>query len=109
MGISEKRRRDTRIIMLYKGLKAVASTSTNDLVPPIRHVRKHHSLTFQNPFANTDIYKNNFFPQTITDLNSLTDYLLSVAEDAEDCVAKFTSLVRATPKGLTSLITGLGE
>ena len=55
----------------------------------------HHSLPFQTPFANTDIYKCSFFPQTIRDWNSLTDTLLSAAEVAEDSVAKFTSLVRA--------------
>ena len=70
-------------------------TPTNDLVPPIRHVRNHHSLAFQTPFANTDIYKCSFFPQTIRDWNSLTDTFLSAAEGAEDSVAKFTSLVRA--------------
>ena len=81
----KKRRRDSRIIMLYKGLKGAASIPTNGLAPPIRHVRNHHSLAFQTPFANTDIYKCSFFPQTIRDWNSLT----------EDSVAKFTSLVRA--------------
>ena len=35
--------------MLYEGLKGAASIPTNDLVPPIRHVRNHHSLAFQNP------------------------------------------------------------
>ena len=90
------RRRDSRItcIMLYKGLKGAASIPTNDLVPPIRHVRNHHSLAFQTPFANTDIYNSSFFPQTIRDWNSLTDSLLSAAEGAED-FAKFTSLARA--------------
>ena len=91
----KKRRRDSRIIMLYKGLKGAASIPTNDLVPHIRHVRNHHSLAFQTPFANTDIYKCSFFPQTIRDWNSLTDTFLSAAEGAEDSVAKFTSLVRA--------------
>ena len=81
--------------MLYKGLKGAASIPTNDHVPPIRHVGNHHSLAFQTPFANTDIYKCCFFPQTIRDWNSLTDTLLSAAECAEDSVAKFTSLVRA--------------
>ena len=47
VGISEKRRRDSRIIMLYKGLKGAVSISMNDLVPPIRHVRNHHFLAFQ--------------------------------------------------------------
>ena len=91
----KKRRRDSRIIMLYKGLKGAASIPTNDLVPPIKHVRNYHSLAFQTPLANTDIYKSSFFPQTIRDWNSLTDSLLSAAECAEDSVAKFTSLVRA--------------
>ena len=34
-------------------------------------------------------------PQTIRDWNSLPDSLISFAEDVGDCVAKFTSLVRA--------------
>ena len=93
--LEKKRRRDSRIIMLYKALKGAASIPTKDVVPPIRHVRNHHSLAFQTPFANTDIYKCSFFPQTIRDWNSLTDTRLSAAEGAEDSVAKFTSLVRA--------------
>ena len=100
----KNRRRDSRIIMLYKGLKGAASIPTNDLVPPIRHVRNHHSLAFQTPFANTDIYQCSFFPQTIRDWNSLTDTLLSAAEGAEDSVH-----FSCKGKGLTSLITGPGE
>ena len=38
--------------------------------------------------------KGSFFPQTIRDWNALPDSLTSSAEHAEDCVAKFTSLVR---------------
>ena len=34
-------------------------------------------------------------PQTIRDWNALPDSLISYGEDAEDFVAKFTSLVRA--------------
>ena len=83
------------MIMLYKGLKGAASLPTNDLVLPIRHVRKHHCLAFQTPFANTGIYKCSFFPQNIRDWNSLTDTLLSAAKGAEDSVAKFIPLVRA--------------
>ena len=52
-------------------------------------------MAFQTPIANTDVYKGSFFPQTIRDWNALPDSLISSAEDAEDCVAKFTSLVRA--------------
>ena len=45
--------------------------------------------------ANTDVYKGSFFPQTIRDWNALPDSLISSAEDVENCVAKFTSLVTA--------------
>ena len=37
-------------------------------------------------------------PQTIRDWNAHPDSLISSAEDAGDCVAKFTSLVRARDK-----------
>ena len=52
-------------------------------------------MAFQTPNIKTDVYKGSFFPQTIRDWNALSDSLSSSAEDAEDCVAKFPSLVRA--------------
>ena len=52
-------------------------------------------MAFQTPSADTDVYKGSIFPQTIRNWNALPDYLISSAEDAEDCVAKFTPLVRA--------------
>ena len=91
----KKRRKDSRLIMLYKGLKGAASIPTNDLVPPIRRTRNHHSLAFQIPMAGTDIYKSSFFPQTIRDWNLVTDSLITASECAVDTVIKFTSLVRA--------------
>ena len=60
---------------------------------PPRRARNQHSKAFQTPIANADVY--NFFPQTIRDCNALPDSLTSSAKDAEDCVAKITSLVRA--------------
>ena len=55
------------------------------------------SVAFQIPIAtcNIDAYKGSFFPHTIRDWNAVSDSLISSAEVAEDCVAKFTSLVRA--------------
>ena len=91
----KKRRKDSRLIMLYKGLKGAASIPTNDLVLPIRHTRNHDSLAFQTPLVGTDIYKSSFFPETVRDWNSLTDSLVSASECAVDSVSKFTSLVRA--------------
>ena len=91
----KKRRKDNRLILLYKGLKGKASVPTDDLIPKTRRCRNQHSMAFQTPIASTDVYKGSFFPQTIRDWNALPDSLISSAEDAEDCVAKFTSLVRA--------------
>ena len=90
-----KRRKDSRLIMLYKCLKGAASIPTDDLVPPNRLTRNHHSLAFQTPLTGTDIYKSSFFPQAIRDWNSLTDSLISASERAESSITTFTSLVRA--------------
>ena len=91
----KRRRRDVRLILFYKGLKGRASLPTDDLIPPNRRCRNHHSLVFQVQSARTDIYKGSLFPQTIRDWNALPDSLVSSVEDAEDSVARFTSLVRA--------------
>ena len=90
----KKRRKDNRLILLYKGLKGKYSLSADDLVPRTRRTRNQHSMAFQTPIANTDVYKGSFFPETIRDWNGLPDSVILSAEDAEDCVAKFTSLVK---------------
>ena len=92
----KKRRRDSRLILLYKGLKGKASIPTDDLIPLVRRCQNDHYMAYQVPIANTNIYKCSFFPQTIRDWNVLPDSLISSAEGAEDGAAKFTSLVRAT-------------
>ena len=94
----KKSGKDNRLILLYKGPKGKDIVPTDDLIPKTRRCRNQHSMAFQTPIANTDVYKGSFFPpppQTIRDWNALPDSLISSAEDAEDCVAKFTSLVRA--------------
>ena len=83
-GSLKKRRRDSRLILLYKGLNGDASIPTDNLIPPplprplpvparpppIRRSRNLRLLTFQ---TRTDIYKGPFFPQTIKDWNALPD------------------------------------
>ena len=91
----KKRRKDNRLILLYKGVTGKASITTYDLIFKTRRGRNRHSKAFQTPIANTGVYKCSFFPQIIRDWNVLTDSLISSAEDAEDCVAKLTSLMRA--------------
>ena len=47
----KKRRRDSRLILLYKGLKDEASIPTDDLNPLVRRCRNHHSMAYQVPIA----------------------------------------------------------
>ena len=60
-----------------------------------RCCRNQHSLAFQISSASTNAYLHSFFPKTIRDCNELPDSLISSAEMSDDCVSKFTSLVRA--------------
>ena len=48
----KKRRRDSRLILLYKGLKGKASIPTDDLIPLVRCCRNDHSMAYQVPIAN---------------------------------------------------------
>ena len=89
-----RRRKDNRLILLYKGLKVKARIPTDDLIPKTRRGRNKHSLAFQIPSASKDLYKYSFFPQTIRDWNDLPESLIS-SELSDDSVSKFTSLVRA--------------
>ena len=45
----KKRRKDNRLILLYKGLKGKARIPTDDLSPKTRRGRNQHSLAFQIP------------------------------------------------------------
>ena len=91
----KKRRKDYRLILLYKGLKGKARIPIDDLVPKTRHCRNQHPLSFQIPSTSKEVYKNSFFPWTIRDWNDLHESLISSSELSEDSVSKFTSLVRA--------------
>ena len=91
----KKRRKDNRLILLYKGLKGKARIPTDDLIPKTMRGRNQHSLAFQIPSASKDVYQYSFFPQTIRDWNDLPESLISSSELSDDSVSKFTSLVRA--------------
>ena len=61
----KKRRRDSRVILLYKGLKDKASIPTDDLIRLVRRCRNDHSMAYQVPIANTNIYKCSFSPRPL--------------------------------------------
>ena len=82
----KKRRKDKRLILLYKGLKGKARIPTDDLIPKTGRGRNHHSLAFQIhvPSASKDVYKYGFFPQTIRDWNDLPESLIFSSELSDD-------------------------
>ena len=56
----KKRRRDSRLILLYKSLKGAASNPTDDLIPQIRHSRNHYSFPLQElPFTRLILPSDN--------------------------------------------------
>ena len=61
----KKRRRDSRLILLYKGLKGKASIATDDLIPLVRRWTYDHFMAYQVPIANTDIFKCSFSPRPL--------------------------------------------
>ena len=61
----KKRKRDSILILLYKGLKGKASIPTDDLIPLVKRCRNDHSMAYQVPIANTDIYKCSFSPRPL--------------------------------------------
>ena len=91
----KKRRKDNRLILLYKGLKGKARIPTVDLIPKTRRGRNQHSLAYQIPSASKDVYQHSFFPQTNRVWNDLPESLISSSELSDDSVSKFISLVRA--------------
>ena len=58
----QKRRKDNRLILMYKGLKGKARIPTDDLIPKNRRCINQHSLVFQIPSASKDSYKKSSFP-----------------------------------------------
>ena len=79
-----KRRKDNRLILLYKGLEGKAMISTDDLICTTRRGRNQHSLAFQIPSASKDVFKYSFFPQTIRDWTDLPESLIISSELSDD-------------------------
>ena len=60
-----------------------------------RRCRNQHSKAYQICYASKDANKKSFSLKTIRDWNYLPDSLISTAELSDNCVSKFTSLLRA--------------
>ena len=96
----KERRKDNRLILLYKGFKGKASVPTDDLIPKTRRCRNQHFMAFQTPIANTYVYKGSFFPPPppLSEIGIPSSILWSHLLKMQRIVllsSQFTSLVRA--------------
>ena len=89
-----KRRKGSKFILLFKGLKGRASISCDDLQPPNRRSRNQNRMAFQVPYARNDIYKYSFFPDTIRDSNALPPAIISLLK-VWRTLSLVTSLVKS--------------
>ena len=96
-----KRRKGSKLILLFEGLKVRASIPCDDLQPPNRRSRNQHLVAFQVPYARTDIYK---YKDAIRDWNALPAAIISSAESSEDPVARVTSLVRSRDRLVFAIV-----
>ena len=85
-----KKRKGSKLKLLFKGLKGRASLPCDDLQPQNGCSTNQLPVAFSR--AKTDIYKYSFFPDSIRDWNA---FPVSFAESSEDPVARFTPLVRS--------------
>ena len=88
-----KKRKGSKLILLFKGLKDRAGIYCDDHQPPNMLTRNQHPMAFQLPYARTDIYKYSFFPDTIRDWNAFPASIISSTVSSEDPV--LNSLVRS--------------
>ena len=95
MGISLQKRKDSRLILIYKGLKVQVIILVDDIKNLLSRTRNHHSQPFQVPYVRTDAYKHSFFRETTRDWNALPASAISSAEWSGDCISRVTSLIRS--------------
>ena len=102
----KKRRKDNRLILLYKGLKGKASVPTDDLIPKTRRCRNQHSMAFQTPLPIQILIKVASSPR-LSGIGMPSPILWSHPLKMQRIV--LLSSLLGWELGTNSLITGPGE
>ena len=109
----KKRSRDSRLILLHKGLKGAASITIDDLIPTLPFpklgaveviVITFFFFFFFRPPLQELTFIGPSFSQTIRDWNAHTDSIIASAEVVEGGVTRFTSLVRARHSQISQVL-----
>ena len=68
----QKRRTDSRLLMLYKMRNSLVDINTSAMLKPLSSIASSvNPHRYSLPYASTDIHKPSFFPRTISQWNDL--------------------------------------
>ncbi len=67
----EARRREARLVLLYKGLHNLVAVPTDTLIQGHTRTMQSTANKFRQFTANSAAYQNSFFPRTVVDWNRL--------------------------------------
>ena len=92
----KERRRENRLILLYKGLNDQTKIPTTDVLQTNRKNRNRHNQQFYIPYARTDTLKYSFIPNTVVrDWNTLDSTILEKSTNSET-LTTFSELIRSS-------------
>ena len=90
----KERRKQSRLILLHKGIHNHANIPTEHLKSPSRRTKNMHQHHFLRIPANTDSLKFSFLPNTIKDWNSLPPDLFNKVDGSSDPIKTFSEIIR---------------
>ena len=88
------RRKQSRLVLLHKGLHQQAAIPTSTLQRPKRTTRHMHSEHFITIHARTDTLKFSFLPNTVKDWNLLPPEVINESKTAKSPVKSFASVLK---------------
>ena len=84
-----ERRMSSSLILFYKGLKGQARIPLENLEIRANRGRSQREMTFEIPYARTDVYKYSFIPKTLRLWNKLPQSTISRAENGPNRIEIF--------------------
>ena len=88
------RRKQSRLVLLHKGLHQQAAIPTSTLQRPKRTTRHMHSEHFITIHARTDTLKFSFLPNTVKDWNLLPPEVINESKTAKSPVKSFVPVLK---------------
>lgn len=90
----QERRRQNRLIALFKGLHGGGRIPLHELQTPVRKTKNMNIEPYRQVYARTNQFKYSFVPRAIRDWNSLDNTTIQESLNASNATKKFTELIR---------------